>query len=107
MRHTVQLSVDEIPAALRRTAQLLGTTLFRVEHLSAASGAGQGPGCLTIVVEAPANAPVLELFTRALAAPRAGSAAMPRAAAFRPIRAGEPAEPFRWQADGAGDPDAG
>ncbi|MEO8450867.1 MAG: hypothetical protein ABI647_13805 [Gemmatimonadota bacterium] len=106
MRHTIHLLVDEIPAALRRTAHLLGTTLLRVERLSVASEAGHGRGRLTIVVEAPPGAPVLELFTDAVGAPRTGWAPAPKPSTGRsawPVAA----EPFHWQADGAGDSRAG
>ncbi len=95
MRHTVNLLVEELPAALRRTADFLGESPLRLEHLTLTPGR---PSRLTAVFAPNAATAAVDRFAQAVGGRPVSNEATP--ADTRPA-------PFHWQADGAGDEHVG
>ncbi len=94
MRHTVNLLVEELPSALRRTADFLGESPLRLEHLTLTPGR---PARLTAVFAPNAATAAVDRFAQAVGG---------RAVSGDSTSSDKPA-PFHWQADGAGDDHAG
>ncbi|MHB1328926.1 MAG: hypothetical protein ACYC2K_12060 [Gemmatimonadales bacterium] len=95
MRHTVNLLVEELPSALRRTADFLGDCPLRLEHLTLTLGR---PARLTAVFAPNAATAAVDRFAQAVGGRTVASEATPSES--RPA-------PFHWQADGAGDDHVG
>ncbi|MBX3148216.1 MAG: hypothetical protein KF785_15745 [Gemmatimonadales bacterium] len=91
MRYTVNLLVEELPAALRRTADFLGESPLRLEHLTLTPGR---PARLTATFAPNAATAAVDRFAEAVRGRLERDGAM---------RSDPGSAPYHWQADGAGD----